>query len=73
MIVQKIEKISPVLLGMSPKTVTIPRSEATMGARAKFNFCVFLTDVSISCSMVSKCFFTCWTLEYSNAQDVYVW
>ena len=72
MIVQKIEKISLVLLGMSLKAVTIPRSKATMGAQAIFNFCVLLTDVSISCSMVSKCFFTFWTLEYSNAQAVYV-
>ena len=57
---------------MSPKAVTIPRSEATLGAQAIFNFCVFLMDVSISCSMVSECTFTCWTLEYSNAQGVYV-
>ena len=55
-----------------PKAVTIPRSETTLGAWAIFNFCVFLTDVSISCSMVLECSFTCWTLEDSNAQGVYV-
>ena len=57
---------------MSPKAVTIPRSETTLGAWAIFHFCVFLTDVSISCSMVSECTFTYWTLENSNAQGIYV-
>ena len=57
---------------MSPKAVTIPRSEAMLGAQAIFHFCVFLTDVSISCSMVSECTFTYWTLENSNAQGIYV-
>ena len=48
---------------MRPKAVTIPRSEATLDAWAIFHFCVFLMDVSISCSMVSECTFTYWTLE----------
>ena len=61
-----------VLLGMSPKAVTIPRSETTLGAWTIFHFCVFLTDVSISCSMISEFAFTYWTFENSNAQGIYV-
>ena len=61
-----------VLLGMSLKAVTIPRSETTLGAQTIFHFCVFLTDVNISCSMVSECAFTHRTLENSNVQGIYV-
>ena len=68
---KKIQKILLVLLGMSTKAVPIPKGEATLGARAIFHFCVFLTDVSISCSMVSKYALTYWTLENSNTQDIY--
>ena len=68
---KKIHKISLVLLGMSLKAVTIPRGEATLGAMAIFHFCVFLMDVSISCSMVSKCAPAYWTLENSNTQGIY--
>ena len=68
---KKIQKISLVLLGMSTKAVPIPRGEATFGARAIFHFCMFFTDVSISCSMVSKCAPTYWTLENSNTQGIY--
>ena len=68
---KKIQKFSLVLLGMSPKAVTIPRGEATLGAWAIFHFCVFLTDVSINCSMVSKCALTYWTFENSNTQGIY--
>ena len=68
---KKIQKISLVLLGMSMKAVPIPRGEATLGARAIFHFCVFFTDVHISCSMVSECAFTDGTFENSNAQGIY--
>ena len=68
---KKIQKISLVLLGMSTKAVPIPRGEATLGAWAIFHFCVFFTDVSISCSMVSKCALTYWALENSIAQGIY--
>ena len=51
---KKIQKISLVLLGMSTKAVSIPRGEATLGARAIFHFCACsLRMCSISCSMVS--------------------